>query len=66
VLARGINASLRALRPTVIIAPDARVEGQEATLERQRAVASESLSDHVAIEVVAVEKKVVGRLSNDR
>jgi hypothetical protein len=61
-----INASLRALRLTVIVAPDARVEGQDATLERQRAVASEFLNDHVANEDVAVEKKVVGRLSNDR
>lgn len=61
-----INASLRALRLTVIVAPDARVEGQDATLERQRAVASEFLNDQVANEDVAVEKKVVGRLSNDR
>lgn len=61
-----INASLRALRLTVIVAPDARVEGQEATLERQRAVANEFLHGHVANEVVAIEKKVVGRLSNDR
>jgi hemerythrin len=50
----------------VIVAPDARVEGQDATLERQRAVASEFLNDHVANEDVAVEKKVCGRLSNDR
>jgi hypothetical protein len=61
-----INASLRALRLTVIVAPDARVEGQDATLERQRAVASEFLNDQVANADVAVEKKVVGRLSNDR
>jgi hypothetical protein len=49
-----------------VIIADARVEGQEATLERQRAVASEFLHDHIAKEVVAVEKTVGGRLSNDR
>lgn len=56
-----ISASLQAVRLTVIVAAEPRVEGQGVTLERQ-GTASEFQKDRIANENVAVGKKVAGRL----
>jgi hypothetical protein len=60
-----INATLRALKLTVLVAPEAQVEGQEATLERQGTFVSELQHDHTTYEDLVVEKEVTGRLSED-
>jgi hypothetical protein len=57
-----VNATLRARKLTLLVAPEAQVEGQNARLERHEALVDDSLRDHRTYVDVSVEKKVTGRL----
>ena len=60
-----INATLRARKLTLLVAPEAQVVGQNVALGRHEALVDDSLRDHRAHVDLSVEKKVTGRLSNE-